>query len=269
MTATSSSNGRAQPELKLGEWSVRVDIEPNSYHVGDAIDFMRSLPDGLIDGVATSPPYNKSFRNRGGRKSNWPNSQLMANNYIGYDDDMPEDEYVRWQREFLKEAVRLVGENGVVLYNIGRRIFKKREDRRQDIIADFPVRQTIIWNRGSSNNQGGKRPTIFPPIYELIYVIAGDGWKLPQKHLGEMRKWGDVWRIPFETGNPHPAPFPLELARRLVKTVDGVVLDPFAGSGTIGVAASELGYDYLLNDSCEKYKTMFEDRILRRNEEKT
>lgn len=245
----------------LMEWLVRLVPEVNTYHVGDAIDFMRSLPKGLVDGVATSPPYNKAFRHRGGHKSNWPNSKLMAANYIGHDDDIPPSEYINWQQGFLSEALELVGESGVILYNIGRSIKNLGEDRREEIIKDFPVRQTIIWNRGSSNNQGGKRPTIFPPIYEMIYVIAGDKWRLPQRWLGEMRKWGDVWHIKFETGNPHPAPFPIELAERMVKTIDGVVLDPFAGSGTIGIAAERLGYSYYLNDKTKEYKDMFEERL--------
>ena len=242
-------------------WSVRVIPELNTYHVGDAIKFMRSLPKGSVDGIATSPPYNKAFRNRGGHKSNWPNSKLMAENYAGFDDDLPPQKYVRWQRRFLREAQRLVGEEGVILYNIGRSIKNLGEDRREKIIKDFPVRQTIVWNRGSSNNQGGKRPTILPPIYEMIYIIAGKKWRIPEKYLSEMRKWGDVWHIKFETGNPHPAPFPLELAERMVKMIDGVVLDPFAGSGTIGIAAERLGYSYYLNDKTKEYKDMFEKRL--------
>lgn len=136
---------------------------PDTYHIGDALQYMQSFPDGSIAGIATSPPYNKAFRNRGGHKSNWPNSKLMAANYAGYDDDLPPDKYIHWQRAFLAEALRLVGPDGVILYNIGRQIANLGENRRQEIIADFPVRQTIIWNRGSSNNQGGKVPTIFPP----------------------------------------------------------------------------------------------------------
>ena len=185
----------------------------------------------------------------------------MASNYANYEDNMSNADYVKWQRRFLQLAVGQVGRDGVILYNMGRRIAGLREDRRQRIVQDFPVRQTIVWNRGSSNNQGGKNPTIFPPIYELVYVIAGDGWRLPKKHLQEMRKWGDVWRIPFETGNPHPAPFPMDLATRMVKCVDGPVLDPFAGSGTVGIAAKRLGLDYTLCDLSGEYRRMFKRRL--------
>ncbi len=237
-------------------------ITLNTYHTKDAIEFMQQYDVGSVKGIATSPPYNKQFRHRGGKCSNWPNSKLMADNYDQYTDDMTHDEYVQWQRDFLSEALRLVGDDGVILYNIGRRIKNLEENRRQEIIEGFPVRQTIIWNRGSSNNQGGKHPTIFPPIYELIYVIAGKDWRLPKKHLKEMRHWGDVWRIPFEINNPHPAPFPVQLAERMVKTVDGTIMDPFAGSGTVGIAAHRLGYDYCLCDISPRYKRLFLDRLV-------
>ena len=233
----------------------------DKYQVMDAIEFMKQFKTGTVQGVITSPPYNKQFRKRGGRSSNWTNSKLMAENYAQYDDDMAPDEYVAWQRLFLTEALRLVGDDGVILYNIGRNIRNLSEDRRQSIVDGFPIRQTIIWNRKSTNNQGGKRPSMFPPIYEMIYVIAGQNWRLPQKYLREMRRWGDVWSIPFETRNPHPAPFPVALAERMVKTADGTVMDPFAGSGTVGVVAHKLGYDYHLCDTSTEYRDLFLKRM--------
>ena len=246
--------------------------EANSYTISDATLFLKSMPSGLLRGVATSPPYNKSFKGRGknGAKSNWPKSKLMEDDYTLHNDNLPEDVYVQWQRDFLDAALQAVGDCGVVLYNIGRRIKDLSEDRRQDIVSGFPVRQTIIWNRGSSNNQGGRVPSIFPPIYELIYVISGKDWRLPARWLPEMRKWGDVWSIRFQNQNhnPHPAPFPLELAERMVKTVDGPIADPFAGSGTIGIAAETLGIPYYLNDHSAEYKRMFESRLLAMKEER-
>ena len=250
-------------ELGLGQ-SLLFDVPAkNSYSIGDAIQFLRSMPPGYLSGVATSPPYNKGFKGRGknGANSNWPRSKLMEGDYALHDDNLPPHVYVQWQRDLLDAAIRAVGDHGVVLYNIGRRLKNLSEDRREEIVAGFPVRQTIIWNRGSSNNQGGRVPSIFPPIYELIYIITGKDWRLPARWLDEMRKWGDVWSIPFENNNPHPAPFPLALAERMVKTVDGPIADPFAGSGTIGIAAEKLGVPYYLNDHSDEYKSMFESRL--------
>ena len=236
---------------------------PGTYSVEDAERYLSMFPDGFFSGIATSPPYNKKFNKRTLRPnaSNWQSSEIMGHGYDSYSDNMPEDEYIEWQRRFLSEAVRTTGEDGVVMYNIGRRIHDLKEDRRSAIVEGFYVRQTIIWNRGSTNNQGGSRPTIFPPIYELVYVIAGPKWKLPEKHVAEMRHWGDVWHIPFEIGTEHPAPFPLALAVRMAKTCGDRICDPFAGSGTLGVAGELLGCEWRLNDISEKYKEMFEKRM--------
>ena len=233
----------------------------SQYLIGDAIEFLNSLKGKGIAGVATSPPYNKAFNGRGKKPgSNWKNSALMRDNYTHFEDNLPEGAYVKWQRSFIETALDCVGDEGVVLYNIGRKIKNLSEDRREEIIKGFPVRQTVIWNRGSSLNQGGKRPSILPPIYELVYIIAGKNWRLPEKYISEMRYWGDVWRITPELNNPHPAPFPLELAVRLAKLIDGPVADPFAGSGTMGLAAMEIGVPYKLNDLSAEYKRMFETR---------
>lgn len=233
----------------------------NSYVVGDAIDFLNRLEGQGILGIATSPPYNKAFNGRGKKPgSNWKNSKLMADNYSHFEDNLPENQYIEWQRLFIESSLQCVGDNGVVLYNIGRKIKNLHEDRRQRIIDGFPVRQTIIWNRGSTHNQGGKRPSMLPPIYELIYVIAGKNWRLPEKYISEMRFWGDVWKITPEMRNPHPAPFPLELAIRMAKLIDGPLVDPFAGSGTMGLAAMEIDVPYILNDISPKYRKMFYNR---------
>lgn len=231
------------------------------YLIGDAVEFTDSLEGLGIAGIVTSPPYNKAFRNRKPHPSDrWQASRLMAGNYSHYDDDMPEEDYISWQRRFLESSMNAVGDGGVVLYNTGRRIKNLEESRRQEIVEGFPVRQTIIWDRGSSLNQGGAKPSMFPPCYELIYMIAGKNWRLPEDGLAEFRKWGDVWHIPPERGNPHPAPFPLALAMRMVKTVGGHVADPFAGSGTVGIAAMKAGIPFTLNDLSEEYMDMFEKR---------
>lgn len=233
----------------------------NSYTTDDAVNFLRRIKHKGVRGIVTSPPYNKAFNGRGRKPgSNWKNSKLMADNYSHFEDNLPEKEYVAWQREVLHAAMECIDDEGVILYNMGRKLKDGGENQRECIVNGFPVRQVVIWNRGSTHNHGGKRPTRLPAIYELIYVIAGKNWKLPEKYLAEFRHWGDVWRITPEMRNPHPAPFPLALAVRMTKLVDGLVADPFAGSGTVGLAAMELDLPYLLNDISPEYRTMFNQR---------
>ncbi len=75
-----------------------------------------------------------------------------------------------------------------------------------------------------------------------------------------------IWRFPPERSNTHPAPFPLELPIRCIYSVmdeakNGLVLDPYCGSGTTLVAARILGYEYVGIDISEDYCHVAEKRI--------
>jgi DNA modification methylase len=57
-----------------------------------------------------------------------------------------------------------------------------------------------------------------------------------------------VWRIAPVVSKDHPCPFPVEIVEPLVRASvpkDGIVLDPFMGSGTTGVACVNLGRSFI------------------------
>jgi DNA modification methylase len=69
----------------------------------------------------------------------------------------------------------------------------------------------------------------------------------------------NVWRIQPNTNSKHPAAFPVELAERVIKYysfIGDVVMDPLAGSGTVGAAAAKLGRRFVLYDNNEDYIDM-------------
>jgi site-specific DNA-methyltransferase (adenine-specific) len=80
-------------------------------------------------------------------------------------------------------------------------------------------------------------------------------------------KIADVIRVPvvkIEKGVLHPAMFPTELGTILIRTFcpkGGTVLDPFAGSGTTLLAASDLGRDYYGFDISDEYCEMARQRL--------
>lgn len=238
----------------------KEDVAPyrNSIILGDSLDVMRRLPTGSIDLIVTSPPYNlKNSSGNGmkdGRGGKWENASLM-HGYQEHSDNMPYDEYCRWQRKCLRQMLRLIPEDGAIFYNHKWRVQRGLLQDRTEIVKDFPVRQIIIWKRkGGINFNAG----YFLPTYEVIYVIAKPGFKLAQG----ANKAGDVWEIMQEMNNPHPAPFPVELIDRIISSTDAkLILDPFAGSGTTGVAAVNNGRDYVLIDNSEKYCEMAKMRL--------
>lgn len=69
----------------------------------------------------------------------------------------------------------------------------------------------------------------------------------------------NIWRIQPATNSKHPAAFPLELADKVISYYSfrgDVVLDPFAGSGTVGAAAAALGRRFVLFDNNLEYIEM-------------
>lgn len=236
----------------------QVDKYRNSILLGDSLDIMRKLPTGSIDLIITSPPYNlKNSSGNGlkdGRGGKWKNASLI-NGYQEHNDDMPYDEYCKWQRKCLRQMLRLIPENGAIFYNHKWRVQRGLLQDRYEIVKGFPVRQIIIWKRkGGINFNAG----YFLPTYEVIYMIAKPNFKL----ANGANRYGDVWEIKQEMNNPHPAPFPTELIDRIISSTNArLILDPFAGSGTTGVAAVNNNRDYILIDNSEKYCELAKIRL--------
>ena len=189
-----------------------------------------------------------------GRGGKWSNAALIKG-YDSHQDMMPHEKYVEWQRACLDAMMRVLRNDGAIFYNHKWRVQNGLLQDRQDIVHNFPVRQIIIWQRSGGINFN---PGYFLPTYEVIYLIAKPQFKLTPKS----NAYGDIWKISQETNNPHPAPFPIELAMRCIKSAgDGVVLDPFIGSGTTAIAAESLGQQWIGIDKSPKYCDLTTERI--------
>ena len=125
----------------------QVDRYRNSIILGDSLDVMRRLPMGSIDLIVTSPPYNlKNSSGNGlkdGRGGKWQNASLI-NGYQEHTDDMPYDEYCKWQRNCLRQMLRLIPNNGAIFYNHKWRVQRGLLQDHSEIVKGFPVRQIII-----------------------------------------------------------------------------------------------------------------------------
>lgn len=232
----------------------------NKIICGDSIDIMKQIPDESVDLVVTSPPYNlKNSTGNGmkdGRGGKWANAALQKG-YSHYDDNMPHDKYVKWQRDCLSEMLRIIPDTGAIFYNHKRRVQDGLLQDRQDIVNGFPVRQIIIWRRkGGLNFNSG----YFLPTYEVIYLIAKPKFKLALKANAR----GDVWEFTQEMNNEHPAAFPVSLIDRIVSSTNAkIILDPFMGSGTTAISALNFNRNYIGIDISPDYCEMALKRIER------
>lgn len=235
---------------------------------GDCIEVMKTLPDASVDLIFTSPPYNlgtsKGKKNSGfpdkNIKSKWSGASL-ANGYASHDDSMPLEDYIDWQKKFLLECWRLLPETGAIYYNHKPRIQDGILQTPLDLNPGLPIRQIVIWKRAGGVNFS---PTFYLPTHEWIVIFAKPEFRLRDRAASGAK---DVWEVPQEKNNEHPAPFPVELPAIAIETTTAkVIMDPFLGSGTTGVAAKRAGRDFI---GIELDKGYFDKAKIRIEEEGT
>jgi len=237
----------------------RLKFMINLIH-GDCLEEMKKIPDGSIDMVFTSPPYNLGISSGGGLRGarlsgKWKNAAL-ADGYSSYSDSMQHDEYVIWQKNILKECWRLLSEDGAIFYNHKPRIQKGLLQTPLDLNPGLPVRQIVIWKRAGGINFS---PSFYLPTHEWIVIFAKPKFRLRDKSASGAK---DIWEVPQERHNSHPAPFPLELPTIALETTKAItVLDPFMGSGTTGVACKNLNRNFIGIELDKDYFEIAKQRI--------
>jgi site-specific DNA-methyltransferase (adenine-specific) len=247
--------------------------------LGDSRD-MASIPDKSVALVTTSPPYHAA-------------KEYEQDIGVGH---VPASyfEYLGMLSDVFAECFRALEPGGriaVNVANLGRKPFRSLSKDVWVILEDlgFLPRGEVVWIKaaGSSGNcaWGSWMSPSNPSLRDVTerILVASRGrfdraihWKerkargLPwEATIGrdEFMAWTlDTWQIRPESAKRvgHPAPFPVELPRRLIElyTYKGdVVLDPFMGAGSTAVAAVETGRRYVGFDTDATYIDLAESRI--------
>ena len=228
---------------------------------GDTLNVLKKIDDDVVNVGVTSPPYNKQEKQKG-----WLVKNVV---YDTYRDAVPEPEYQQHQVDVLNEIYRVTAPGGSFFYNHKIRWDKGNMYHPMDWLrkTQWTVKQEIIWDRVIAANIRGWR---FWQVEERIYWLYKPiGNYLIGKELKSSdAKLTSIWRGVPEDGrkNPHPAPFPIWLPARVIISIlgtetQGVVLDPYIGSGTTAAAAKLLGHKYIGIDRSETYLEMTCDRL--------
>lgn len=221
---------------------------------GDCMDLLRQIPDGRLQLVVTSPPYN-----------------------IGkeYERRLHLDHYIDQQAAVITECVRALSHRGSICWQVGNYVDNGAIVPLDTIL--YPVfrsrglkmRNRIIWHfehgLHCSNRFSGRYETIIWFTRSDDYTFNLDPVRVPQKYPGKKhfkgpkagqyssnplgKNPGDVWIIPNVKSNHvektiHPCQFPVELVERLVLSMTKPgdwVFDPFAGVGSTMIAAVRHG----------------------------
>jgi DNA modification methylase len=230
---------------------------------------MKEIPDNSLHLMITSPPYNVSK---------------------DYDDDLSLNEYLALLKKAFSETYRVLVNGGracINVANLGRKPYIPLSDYISKMMIDigFNMRGEIIWNKAASASpstawgswQSAANPTL-RDIHEYILVFSKGDYKRERKKAEMERKrntilkdqfmeWTkSVWIMKAESARKigHPAPFPEELPYRLIQLysfTNDIVLDPFMGSGTTGVAALKSDRFYVGYEINEEYIQLAERRL--------
>lgn len=231
------------------------------------------IKDNALDLTLCSPPYNVDLGN----------NKLNKNPYDLYNDNKDHQNYIKWLRNIFSKVYDKTKLGGRCIINIGdgkNGAVPTHSDIIQFMkeIGWIPM-STIIWNKnqvGSRTAWGSFRSPSspsFPTPFEYILVFAKGNKKLQWKGETDLEKqefidWAyGIWNIAPETRMKkigHPAMFPIELPRRLLKMFSwkgSLVYDPFSGAGTTAVACKENNRDFIGSEISKDYYNLSIKRI--------
>ena len=251
---------------------------PQSFtvYVGDALERLKDIPSGIADCCVTSPPYY-ALRDYGidgqiGLEES-PDKYIEALvNVFREVKRVLRDDGTLWVNIGDTYNGNKKGNTEVRKYKAcsdnNKELMKKlwKGAKQKDLLGipwmlafalrndGWYLRQDIIWSK--PNPMPDPAIDRFNKSYEHLFLLSKknryyfDQVAVQEEAVGGgMRNKRDVWEIAlYPTKDSHFATYPLELVDPCIKAgsrVDGVVLDPFSGSGSTGIAATRIGRDYI------------------------
>lgn len=252
----------------------------NTIALGDCEELLQDLPAGGADLIFTSPPYY--------------NARPEYTDYLTYDEYLLKiRKVIRQAHRVLAEGrffvmnvspvlIRRASRNEAsqriaVPFDMHRLFIEEGYDFIDDIIWEKP--EGAGWATGRGRRFAADRnPLQYKPVPVTEYVLVY------RKHTPKLIDWSirahpepetigasrigndyertNIWRIKPDHDKRHPAIFPVELAERVITYYSfqkDVVLDPFAGIGTVGRAAVKLGRRFILIEQNPEYLSIIRE----------
>jgi len=239
----------------------------------DCLKALKQFDDNYFDLTITSPPYNVDLGNNKYKKTG----------YALYKDNKEHSEYIRWLSKIFELIHAKTKSGGRVALNISdgkNGAVPTSSDMIQSLaeIGWIPMAH-IIWNKNTTSNRAAwgswlspSSPS-FPTTFERILIFGKDFKKLQYKGETDLTReefiaWAtSMWRFSPERKMKafgHPAMFPEELPKRLIKMLSwkgGIVLDPFSGAGTTCLVAKKLKRSAVGIELSKEYNDIARKRI--------
>lgn len=231
--------------------------------LGNCLDVLKQMSDNSIDCVVTSPPYNMNLRIRNGKYCSRQIVKEISTKYVGYDDNLPMDEYFEFNRQVVSELLRV---SDLVFYNV--QFLTGNKPALFKLLGEFSekVKEFIVWDK--INAQPAIGEGVLNSRFEAVIVFQNSA---PESRKFETAQFGrgtlqNVWQIKRgkKIDGSHGAVFPLELAELIITNFTketATILDPFLGTGTTGLAAKNTGRNFVGIEMLQKYYDIAQERI--------
>ena len=260
---------------------------------GDNLTVLKSMPDESVQLIYVDPPFNtgrvqsrgssKTTRTETGNRIGFKGQryEIVKETVLSYDDEFKD--YWGFLEPRLEEAWRLLNETGTLYLHLDYREAHYAKVLLDALFGKECFINEIIW----AYDYGGKAQSRWPAKHDtiLVYVKNPDkyyfnnetvdrepymapGLVTPEK-VAKGKLPTDVWwhTIVSPTGKEktgYPTQKPLGILRRVIQASskeDDLVLDFFAGSGTTGAAAAELGRNFILIDQNPESIAVIKERL--------
>jgi DNA modification methylase len=276
---------QANVEYRKQPWPAPFDKTAHRLHEGDARN-LTWIPDGSVHLVVTSPPY--------WTLKNYAANEQQMGAIASY------EEFLRELDRVWAECYRVLVPGGRICCVVGDVCLSRKKEGRHHVMplhADIQVRARqsgldcltpILWHKianGATESEGngaGFYGKPFQPgavvkndIEYVLFLRKGGSYRTPsslQKALSMLTKqemqawWRSIWTDikGASTRGGHPAPFPVELAERLIRMFSfagDTILDPFCGTGSTNLAALATGRNSIGNEIEGTYLKLAHERL--------
>jgi site-specific DNA-methyltransferase (adenine-specific) len=265
----------------------------NTLYFGDNLTVLRSIPDSSIQLVYIDPPFNTgreqqrskvtTKRNNEGNRIGFKGEryETVKSTVLSYDDQFAN--YWEFLEPRIEEAFRVLVNSGTLYLHLDYREAHYAKVLLDALFGPECFLNEIIW----AYDYGGKSKSRWPAKHDTILVYVKDpknyyfnseevdrepymapGLVTPEK-IEKGKLPTDVWwhTIVSPTGKEktgYPTQKPVGILRRIIQASSkpgDVVLDFFAGSGTTGFVANELGRRFILVDQNPESIQVIKDRL--------
>lgn len=209
---------------------------------GDCLERMKEIPDNSVDMILTDPPYGMDFQS---------NRRVAKDKFSKIENDKNVD----WLPELLQECHRSMADNSAIYCFCS---WHKIDVFKQEIEKLFKIKNIIVWvknNHGSGDLKGA-----YAPKHEFV-IYAHKGRSLfREKRIPDVMEYPKIHSSKLQ----HPTEKNTDMLELFVKNNSDegqVILDPFMGSGSTGLACKNLNRKFIGIELDEGYFKIAQDRI--------